>query len=256
MHPDQQSLYDHLAGEAKAAIDRELRKSDEEINMGVISKHLWNLRFAATIPCDLPLEQNPKLNKTVEICRQIEVQGEKAIIFSGLREMQKAIVQRLNQERIENMPIFASTTPPKRLAKIDEFSTNGHVALVTGLNVLNRGFTITAANHIIITDIEYSPEATEQAESRSHRTCKGKPVNIYYLFADGTIDQDIYRKIRQKQAAIGNAIDMKARFETTADLLKKASCNIQLELAKDLVKGKPAEGLKSIPWLKNINKQS
>ena len=62
-------------------------------------------------------------------------------------------------------------------------------SIVASLNCLNRGFTITAANHVILVDLEYSPEATEQAEDRVHRPGQTKPVYIHYLLSRDTIDQ-------------------------------------------------------------------
>ncbi len=93
---------------------------------------------------------------------------------------------------------------------------------------------IIAANHVIITDLEYSPESVLQAEDRAHRTGQQKEVNVYYLFSQGTIDEDMFDLISKKQAAISNAIDAKVSYTDVAKLLESAS-NIQLEVAKRLI---------------------
>jgi hypothetical protein len=97
-------------------------------------------------------------------------------------------------------------------------------AIVAGLNVLNRGFTITAANHVVFTDVEFSPEATEQAEGRAHRTGQEKPCTCHYLLMDWpnekeNIDFKMFDLICAKAAAISNAIDGKVRFTGTAQVL-------------------------------------
>jgi hypothetical protein len=116
---------------------------------------------------------------------------------------------------------------------VQEFSrTPALSAIVASLNCLNRGFTITAANHVILVDLEYSPEATEQAEDRVHRPGQTKPVYISYLLSRDTIDQLMHEILSQKAQAIRHAIDGKARFEEVAEILKRVTGDVQLEIAK------------------------
>ncbi len=217
--------------------------------MGIISSALWKLRFAATVPnaqnylgkepgpqvCLTNGHQWNKVKKILELAKEIQRKGEKLIIFSGLRPMVSAITKALKQSQISFIPILASHQTGQRFAMIEQFSNDESVtAIVAGLNVLNRGFTITAANHVIITDLEYSPESVLQAEDRAHRTGQQKEVNVYYLFSQDTIDEDMFDLISKKQAAISNAIDAKVSYTDVAKLLESAS-NIQLEVAKRLI---------------------
>ena len=103
---------------------------------------------------------------------------------------------------------------------------------MAGLNVMNRGFTITAATHVILTDVEFSPEATAQAEDRAHRTGQTQPVTVYYLFSAGTVDEVMFELISQKQAAITHAIDGHEVHRDVAQLLNQITGGIQLEVAK------------------------
>jgi len=220
-----------------------------EVNMGLISSALWKLRFAATCPnagaylCKPPgpqvcLERSQwnKVKKVIELAKEVRKKGEKMIVFSGLRPMVSAICKGLRNAGISFIPILASHKTGERFQMIEDFSHDESVtAIVAGLNVLNRGFTITAASHVIITDIEYSPESVLQAEDRAHRTGQQKEVYVYYLLSNKTIDQVMLELILKKQMAISNAIDGKAVHKDVAELLENMSGNIQLEIAKRIV---------------------
>lgn len=234
-------LYRGYAEWAEHAIAKALRESDGNPNMGVISSALWKLRYAATCPVaidyldrgHLQAETWNKLEKVREIVRHAADRGEKTIVFSGLRTMVAAIVRHLRAHGLGVLPITAEVPTKKRFGLIQEFShTPELAAIVASLNCLNRGFTITAANHVVIVDLEYSPEATEQAEDRVHRPGQGKPVYIHYLLSRDTIDQLMHEILTQKAQAIRHAIDGKARFEDVAEILKRVTGDVQLEIAR------------------------
>jgi len=234
-------LYRSYATWAEAAIAKALRESEGNPNMGVISSALWKLRYAATCPVAvdyldrgaLDAETWNKLEKIRQIVRAANERGEKVIVFSGLRTMVAAIVRHLRAHNIGVLPITAEVPAKKRFGLIQEFSRTPELAaIVASLNCLNRGFTITAANHVILVDLEYSPEATEQAEDRVHRPGQTKPVYIHYLLSRDTIDQLMHEILVQKAQAIRHAIDGKARFEDVAEILKRVTGDVQLEIAK------------------------
>jgi hypothetical protein len=235
------SLYGGYAEWAQNAIAKALRESDGNPNMGIISGALWKLRYAATCPVArdyldrgvLEAETWNKLEKIRELVRAAADRGEKTIIFSGLRVMVASIVRHLQKHGLAVLPITAEVQAKKRFGLIQEFSRSPDVcAIVASLNCLNRGFTITAANHVILVDLEYSPEATEQAEDRVHRPGQTKPVYIHYLLSRDTIDQVMHEILVQKASAIRHAIDGKARFEDVAEILKRVTGDVQLEIAK------------------------
>jgi superfamily II DNA or RNA helicase len=236
-----QRLYAGYAEWAQKAIAKALRESDGNPNMGIISGALWKLRYAATCPVArdyldrgvLEAETWNKLEKIRELVRAAADRGEKTIVFSGLRTMVPAIVRHLRRHGLAVLPITAEVQTKKRFGLLQEFSRSPDLcAIVASLNCLNRGFTITAANHVILVDPEYSPEPTEQAEDRVHRPGQTKPVYIHYLLSRDTIDQVMHEIVIQKAQAIRHAIDGKARFEDVAEILKRVTGDVQIEIAK------------------------
>jgi hypothetical protein len=189
-------------------------------------------RVTTSIAACLEAETWNKLEKIREPVRRAD-RGEKTIIFSGLRVMVAAIVRHLRQHGSPCSLITAECAGEEALrAHSGVLASPDVCAIVASLNCLNRGFTITAANHVILVDLEYSPEATEQAEDRVHRPGQTKPVSISYLLSCDTIDQVMHEILIQKAEAIRHAIDGKARFEDVAEILKRVTGDVQLEIAK------------------------
>jgi len=239
-------LYWELEEAATKAINKEMLMASQngrEVNMGVISRNLWMLIFAATIPTSgehlptsLPkgVEFN-KLTRVLELVNEAKAVGDKVLIFSGLRDMQAAIADHLEANGVKITQIFASAAPSERVRLINEFSADPSVtAIVTGLNVLNRGFNITASNRVIVCDIGWSPEAHRQGEDRVHRPGQAKECHVHYLFSAGTVDQHIYGVTELKQKAIDQAID--GKIDTaTANVLRECSGNIKMAVARLLI---------------------
>ncbi|MEO6323991.1 MAG: helicase-related protein [Thermoanaerobaculia bacterium] len=239
--PDHARLYRDYADWAQKEIQQAMRQNDGNPNMGVISNALWKLRYAATCPVavdylDRGFLTAPtwnKLDKIRELTKAAFDRGEKTIVFSGLRVMVAAIVRHLKAAGLKLLPITADVPTSKRFDLIQQFSADPEsAAIVASLNCLNRGFTITAANHVILVDLEYSPEATEQAEDRVHRPGQTKVVEISYLLSKDTIDQVMHEILLQKAEAIRHAIDGRARFTDVAELLKRVTGDVQLEIAR------------------------
>ncbi|MGV8041520.1 MAG: helicase-related protein [Thermoanaerobaculaceae bacterium] len=238
---DHSALYADYAEWAKREIQQAMRQNEGNPNMGVISNALWKLRYAATCPVAvdyldrgvLDAETWNKLEKVRELVKAARDRGEKAIVFSGLRVMVAAIVTHLKRAGFKILPITADVPTSRRFELIQEFSRDPEMsAIVASLNCLNRGFTITAANHVILVDLEYSPEATEQAEDRVHRPGQTRVVEISYLLSRDTIDQVMHEILLQKAEAIRHAIDGRARFTDVAELLKRVTGDVQLEIAR------------------------
>lgn len=238
MTGSQSTIYRELEKWAQEEIQKALRDQDEP-NMGKISNALWKLRFAATVPTDadklgdyaIENDSWAKLERIVELVREIKARREQVVIFASLRSMVQAISERLKRNGLKHVKITATSDVQKRLALIDEFQSDGAVALVAGTNCANRAFTITSANNVIIANLEFSPEPTVQAEDRVHRTGQTKPVNVYYLLSENTIDQDMWELITKKGEAIQHAIDMKARDVSVAELLQsKAEIEVAIRV--------------------------
>lgn len=251
MDLEHMSLYGEIEEWAKKVLNFELSK--ETVNMGVVSMCLWKLRFAATIPvsdmlimdepkyaypnCKLPSNHVwSKIEELTKIVKDATAKKEKLIVFSGIRDCQAYVCKYLRGIGYKVKYIDAGVQVNDRFDEIKEFSDNGYQVLVTGSNILNRGYTITAANHVVFMDLAYTPEITDQAEYRCIRPGQDKKVMIYYLLTSQTIDSEMHDINTMKRDAIHHAINKVAKFATVADLLRQADMrNPEVAVAKKIL---------------------
>ncbi len=246
------AVYYEVAGAAKDILDRELRRDDP--NMGAISKALWWMRYAASVPSKegLPYFENalgelgtavsmtmgtdyPKVRKVVDLVQQARAKGEKTIVFTSLRAFHGVLCKALKEAGCRVLSVTAETSTQKRVEKAWELR-NGYDVLVASTNCLNRGVTITEANHVIITNLEWSPEVTEQAEDRVHRPGQTKEVHVHYVLTANTVDGKMLDLVGQKSAALHSVLDRVAQDTDVAALLEHvAEENAMLQVARAIL---------------------
>jgi len=267
MDTEHSIFYQDLQNWARETLEKEFRKKDNsQVNMGVISAVLWKLRYGATMPTSQKLLDGNancpkvKLDKTkwnkiervLQICTNARNKGDKVIVFSGLRAMQSYLARILKNHgfRVKFVPSAVDTK--KRFAEIEDFGKNYDV-LVSGSDVLNRGYNIISANHVVFTDLTYVPEITDQGEFRVIRLGQTKKVFLHYLLSLGTIDEDMLVVNDDKRDAIEKAIDKKVDEQQIKDLLKQADTrNAELMVAKSILKNSDTRMKSMIDQITNI----
>jgi uncharacterized DUF497 family protein len=133
------------------------------------------------------------------------------------------------------LSVTAETSTQKRVEKAWELK-NGYDVLVASTNCLNRGVTITEANHVVITNLEWSPEVTEQAEDRVHRPGQTKEVHIHYILTANTVDGKMLDLVGQKSAALHSVLDRIAQDTDVAALLEQvAEESAMLQVARAIL---------------------
>jgi len=60
------------------------------------------------------------------------------------------------------------------------------------------GLNLTAANAVVMLDLDFNPQNSRQAEDRAHRLGQTKDVTIYYLVCKGTVDELVLKKNLEK----------------------------------------------------------
>jgi hypothetical protein len=146
----------------------------------------------------------PKLNETLSILEKIRPLGEKAIIFTDFKAVQR-MLQSAIRHRFGLWPdIINGELNTNRQAVIDVFSKKqGFNVIILGHQVAGVGLNITAANHVIHYTRPWNPAKETQATDRTHRIGQEKPVHIYYpVIKDDrfkTVEERLDELIRSKE---------------------------------------------------------
>lgn len=115
-----------------------------------------------------------------------------------------------------------SSSPDAIGRMIDRFQTDPscRVALLA-IRAGGVGITLTAANLVIMQDINYSARDMIQAECRAVREGQQRHVNIIYILLSQSIDEQVWSIVKQKLKTVANVIDnqTKSSFQATKELI-------------------------------------
>ncbi|MHB8767289.1 MAG: DEAD/DEAH box helicase, partial [Deferrisomatales bacterium] len=150
------------------------------------------------------VDRCPKLAETIKILQEVRETGEKVIVFSDFKAIQR-ILRDAIRERFGLWPdIVNGDLTENRQAVIDIFSARpGFNVVILGHQVGGVGLNITAANHVIHYTRPWNPAKENQSTDRVHRIGQAKEVHVYYpIIKDGrftTVEERLDDVIRSKE---------------------------------------------------------
>jgi SWI/SNF-related matrix-associated actin-dependent regulator 1 of chromatin subfamily A len=146
----------------------------------------------------------------------------KFILFAHHIEVLNGIEEHIKRRKVGMIRIDGNVPPSKRHELVNKFQTDQlcRVALLS-LTATSQGITLTAASTVVFAEMNWTPAVMEQAEDRVHRIGQMNSVNIYYLYAENTIDSVLYKMIKSKNEVLAQALNgqtIKYRLETAASV--------------------------------------
>jgi SNF2 family DNA or RNA helicase len=101
-------------------------------------------------------------------------------------------------------------------------SAGGVPVLLMSLKAGGTGLNLTAADHVFLMDPWWNPAVEAQAADRAHRIGQERPVNVYRLVAQGTVEEKILGLQEKKRALFEAALSeaSAASSITREDLLQ------------------------------------
>ncbi|MBW1833418.1 MAG: DEAD/DEAH box helicase [Deltaproteobacteria bacterium] len=147
----------------------------------ILSAHPFAIKDFSQDKSVLPENICPKLQETINILSEIQPTGEKAIIFTDYKAVQRILQDTIRRQLGIWPDIINGELTKNRQMVIDIFSEKqGFNVVILGHQVAGVGLNITAANHVIHYTRPWNPAKENQATDRTHRIGQTKPVNIYY----------------------------------------------------------------------------
>ena len=132
------------------------------------------------------MKVSDKLQFLFETLDDINVKGEKALIFIRYKKLQE-LIRKLCKERygVEILqPINGDMKGERRQATVNEFNrTFGFNVLILSPEAGGVGLNITSANHVIHLSREWNPAKEDQSTDRAYRIGQTKDVYVYYPIA-------------------------------------------------------------------------
>ncbi|MCA2976852.1 MAG: DEAD/DEAH box helicase [Myxococcaceae bacterium] len=188
---EERALYDDVRMAAVA----KLGEMTTETKRFEVLAALTRLRLAACHPrlVDAGWKgPTTKLDRLVELLGQLRDAGHKVLVFSQFTKHLSLVQRALRAERVTFSYLDGQVAPAERQRRVEAFQTGrgGDVFLIS-LKAGGTGLTLTAADYVIHLDPWWNPAVEDQASDRAHRIGQTKPVTVYRLIAEGTVEQQI-----------------------------------------------------------------
>ena len=135
--------------------------------------------------------------------------------------MLKLIEVELNNRQIDYTKLTGQTR--KRDEAIDRFQSGEVNLFLISLKAGGTGLNLTEADTIILYDPWWNPAVEDQAVDRAHRIGQDKPVFIYKIVVENSVEQKML-EMQDRKRALANSVysEQAENFSLTdADVLKE-----------------------------------
>ena len=211
----QRDLYESL----RVAFDKKLRQVLAEQGVGrsqiMILDALLKLR---QVCCDPRLVKLPsaealvkkgkvvsaKLAMLMDMLEELLDEGRRILLFSQFTSMLGLIEKELAMRKIVHVKLTGQTRD--RETPIRQFQEGRAPLFLISLKAGGTGLNLTAADTVIHYDPWWNPAVEEQATARAHRIGQDKPVFVYKLLTQGTVEEKIQQLQQRKRHLTGAVV--------------------------------------------------
>ncbi len=196
----QRDLYESL----RVVFDQKLREVLREKGVGqsqiMILDALLKLRQVCCDPRLVKLEsakaivakgnaESAKLTLLMDMLEELLDEGRRILLFSQFTSMISLIEAELDKQNIRYAKLTGQTKD--RETQINDFQQGRVPLFLISLKAGGTGLNLTAADTVIHYDPWWNPAVEEQATARAHRMGQDKPVFVYKLMTQGTVEEKI-----------------------------------------------------------------
>ena len=149
------------------------------------------------------IKQSAKLDLLMEMLPEQLEEGRRILVFSQFTRMITLIEEELNALAIPYSKLTGQTK--KREEAIELFKSGVANVFLISLKAGGVGLNLTEADTVIIYDPWWNPAAESQAADRAHRIGQDKPVFVYKLVTENTVEEKILL-MQEKKRALAQSI--------------------------------------------------
>ncbi|KAL0945765.1 hypothetical protein HGRIS_012054 [Hohenbuehelia grisea] len=151
-----------------------------------------------------------KVRMILKLLRETDVRSgseEKTIIFSQFTSMLELIEPILEDAGIKFVRYDGSMSRDERDRSLKIIRTKPDVrCILISFKAGSTGLNLTACNNVILVDLWWNPFLEDQAFDRAHRFGQQRPVNIYKLMVEETVEERIMELQEKKRLLAAAAL--------------------------------------------------
>jgi superfamily II DNA or RNA helicase len=159
-----------------------------------------------------PLIASAKMEWLATSLPELVADGRRILLFSQFTSMLRLIEALVHELKIPHCLLTGTTQ--NRPAVIEKFQSGAAPLFLISLKAGGTGLNLTAADTVIHFDPWWNPAAEAQATDRAHRIGQDKPVFVYKLIAQRTIEEKIMQLQASKQELLSQLYSDKNALPT------------------------------------------
>lgn len=210
--PEQQKLYDQVRALAKAKVYATIQDRGMQGSTVTILDALLKLRQVACHPDLVKLEiaadvhESGKHEIIHDLIEELVAEGHRALVFSQFTSHLKILREWLDAEGIGYYYLDGRTRNRQDL--VDSFNDpDGPPLFLISLKAGGTGLNLTSADYVIHMDPWWNPAVEAQATDRAHRIGQTRPVVVYKVVAENTVEEKIIELQNKKRELFESVVE-------------------------------------------------
>jgi SNF2 family DNA or RNA helicase len=210
LSPGERRLYEQARLAAVARLAGLGEQARPEQRRFQVLAAITELRLLACHPrlndpeCALP---SSKLARFLELAAELAEGGHRALVFSQFTSHLALVREALAAAGRSFLYLDGQTPPAQRDRLVERFQAgDGELFLIT-LKAGGTGLNLTAADYVVHLDPWWNPAVEDQATDRAHRIGQQRPVTVYRLLSQGTIEEAIVTLHARKRDLVAGVLD-------------------------------------------------
>ena len=170
------------------------------------------------------VKESAKLLLFLELMEELQSEGRKVLVFSQFTSMLSILEEEIKKRKYSYTKLTGATR--KREEAIEKFTKGKADIFLISLKAGGVGLNLVAADTVIHYDPWWNPAVENQATDRAYRIGQDKPVFVYKLIVENSIEEKIL-KLQEKKKSLQDGIykgnenkEEKFDGETLVSLLK------------------------------------
>ncbi len=214
LSPEQQTLYDTVKKMAKQRVFEAIKKKGVGASTVTILDALLKLRQVACHPKLVKLdeakgiESSSKHDMVHDLIEEAIVEGHRALVFSQFTSHLKILREWLDEKEIGYFYLDGRTR--KRQELVDAYnSPEGPPLFLISLKAGGTGLNLTSADYVFHLDPWWNPAVEAQATDRAHRIGQTRPVVVYKVVSENTVEEKILELQAKKKELFDSVVSSK-----------------------------------------------
>ncbi|GAX14112.1 SWI/SNF-related matrix-associated actin-dependent regulator of chromatin subfamily A member 5 [Fistulifera solaris] len=146
------------------------------------------------------VENCGKLSMVDKLLKRLKERGDRVLIFTQMTRVLDILEDFMFMRGYQYCRIDGNTNYDDRESQIEEFNRPGSekFCFLLSTRAGGLGINLQTANICILYDSDWNPQQDLQAQDRCHRLGQKKPVTVFRLVSENTIEEKIVERAQQK----------------------------------------------------------